>query len=159
VGEGARLQMAEPDTFQRFLRQYHAAAKENPILGFKDNLINIILHENSAKPFGGCTGYGCGAAFNFVALLADGEVHACRKFPSLIGNIRQNRLMDIYHSKAAQRYRNGSQLCSDCRINMVCRGCPAITHSYGLDVIKEKDPYCFIQPGTSSPGEMVENDG
>ena len=159
VGEGARMQMAEPDIFQSFLREYHAAAKENPILGFKDNLFNIILNENSTKPFGGCTGYGCGAAFNFVALLADGEVHACRKFPSLIGNIRQNRLMDIYHSKAARRYRNGSQMCSDCRLNIVCRGCLAITHSYGLDVIKEKDPYCFIPSGASLPGEMVENDG
>ena len=152
VGEGAQLQMAEPDTYQRFLRQYHAAAKENPILGFKDNLINIILHENSAKPFGGCTGYGCGAAFNFVALLADGEVHACRKFPSLIGNIRQHRLTDIYHSKKAQQYRTGSQMCSDCRLNTVCRGCLAITHSHGLDVFKEKDPYCFMQPGASITG-------
>jgi selenobiotic family peptide radical SAM maturase len=149
VGEGARLQMAEPDTYQQFLRQYHAAAKENSILGFKDNLFNIILQENGTKPFGGCTGYGCGAAFNFVALLADGEVHACRKFPSLIGNIQQNRLIDIYHSKAAQRYRNSSQSCSDCSLNTVCRGCLAITHSYGLDVFKEKDPYCFLQSGVS----------
>jgi len=159
VGEGARLQMAQPDTFQAFLRQYLAAARENPILGLKDNLFNIILHENSAKPFGGCTGYGCGAAFNFVALLADGEVHACRKFPSLIGNIRQSRLADIYRSNAARQYRNGSQSCSHCRLNIVCRGCLAITHSYGLDVAKDKDPYCFIKPGAALPGEMVENDG
>ena len=33
------------------------------------------------EPFGGCTGFGCGAAFNFMAVLPDGEVHACRKVP------------------------------------------------------------------------------
>lgn len=147
VGEGARLEMAEPDDFQQFLRQYYAAARHNPVLGFKDNLINTILYENNAKLFGGCTGYGCGAAFNFIALLADGEVHACRKFPSLIGNIRQNRLTDIYHSETARQYRAGSQKCSDCRLNIVCRGCLAVTYSDGLDVFKEKDPCCFMQPG------------
>jgi selenobiotic family peptide radical SAM maturase len=145
VGEGARLQMADPETFQIFLRQYHAAAKHNPVLGLKDNLINIVRYEEGRSPFGGCTGYGCGAAFNFLALLADGEVHACRKFPSLLGNIRENRLMDIYHSKLAEQYRAGSAKCSDCKLNTVCRGCLAITHSYGLDIFKEKDPYCFIE--------------
>jgi selenobiotic family peptide radical SAM maturase len=152
VGEGARLQMADPETFQFFLRQYHAAAKHNPVLGFKDNLINIIRHEEGHKLFGGCTGYGCGAAFNFVALLADGEVHACRKFPSLIGNIRENRLMDIYHSKLAEQYRAGSAKCYDCGLNSVCRGCLAITHSCSLDIFKEKDPYCFMRSETSLPG-------
>ena len=146
VGEGAKLQMADPDTFQTFLRQYIAVARQNPIVGFKDNLINVVLNEEGGKPFGGCTGFGCGAAFNFLALLADGEVHACRKFPSLIGNIRQNRLMDIYHSKLARQYRTGSAKCSACRLKTVCRGCLAITHSYGLDVFTEKDPYCFMQP-------------
>ena len=148
VGEGARLQMADPETFQIFLRQYHAASKHNPTMGLKDNLINIIRHEEGSKPFGGCTGYGCGAAFNFLALLADGEVHACRKFPSQIGNVRQSRLMDIYHSTMAQQYRTGSEKCGNCLLNAVCRGCLAITHSYGRDIFKEKDPYCFMQPGT-----------
>ena len=146
VGEGARLQMADPEAFHTFLRQYDAASQRNPVLGPKDNLLNIVRHEDGRKPFGGCTGYGCGAAFNFVALLADGEVHACRKFPSRIGHIRQNRLMDIYRSKLARQYRAGSTECSGCRLNTVCRGCLAITHSYGLDVFKEKDPYCFMPP-------------
>jgi hypothetical protein len=51
-------------------------------MGLKDNLLNLVLAEGGEAPFGGCTGNGCGAAFNFVTLLSDGEVHACRKFPS-----------------------------------------------------------------------------
>ena len=144
VGEGARLLMADPKVFQTFLKEYVAAFRKNPILGLKDNLLNIILRKNDAKPFGGCTGYGCGAAFNFVALLPDGEVHACRKFPSPIGNMKKNPLSEIYHSKPARRYRSGSQACRECSLNVVCRGCQAITYSCGLDVFEKKDPFCFV---------------
>jgi radical SAM protein with 4Fe4S-binding SPASM domain len=119
-------------------------------MGLKDNLINIIRSEKNMPPFGGCTGYGCGAAFNFVALLPDGEVHACRKFPSLIGNMLQNSLTDIYHSRLARRYRDGSRACRDCNLNIVCRGCLASTYSQGLDVFKDKDPFCFMTKAGSS---------
>jgi selenobiotic family peptide radical SAM maturase len=144
VGEGANLFMPEKDEFEAFLRRYMDAAAKNPIMGLKDNLFNIIRSELGEEPFGGCTGYGCGAAFNFLAVLPDGEVHACRKFPSRIGNLQDGTLYDIYHSEKARRYRSGSLACSDCRLNPVCRGCLAIVHSAGLDVFKDKDPFCFL---------------
>jgi selenobiotic family peptide radical SAM maturase len=144
VGEGARLAMPSKKDFERFLRAYVAESGQNPILGLKDNLINIILKEKNTAPFGGCTGYGCGAAFNFVALLPDGEVHACRKFPSPIGNILRSPLIDIYHSEPARCYRNGSEACRGCEHSAVCRGCLAISYGHGLDVFEEKDPFCFV---------------
>jgi selenobiotic family peptide radical SAM maturase len=143
VGEGASLLMPEKQAFEAFLKEYAAAAAENPKMGLKDNLINIIRWEKGKAPFGGCTGHGCGAAFNFLALLPDGEVHACRKFPSLIGNVLENDLYDIYHCRLAERYRAGSRACRNCSINAVCRGCLAITHSLGLDIFTDKDPFCF----------------
>lgn len=148
VGEATRLAMADPKDFEVFLREYDAAATDNPILGLKDNFINIILDEKNKRLFGGCTGYGCGAAFNFVALLPDGEVHACRKFPSPIGNMLQNRLTEIYHSKLAKNYRTGAHSCRDCSLNTVCRGCLAVAYSHGLDVFKDRDPFCFIKQET-----------
>ncbi len=143
VGKGAKLLMPEKAAFETFLREYDAAAAQNPKMGLKDNLINIIRHEKNEALFGGCTGHGCGAAFNFLALLPDGEVHACRKFPSLIGNVTKNNLHDIYRSRLAERYRTGSRACRSCRLNPVCRGCLAIGFSLGLDIFKEKDPFCF----------------
>ncbi len=150
VGEGARLLMPLKEDFEAFLRRYETAASANPILGLKDNLINIIRTEKGIAPFGGCTGFGCGAAFNFVALLPDGEVHACRKFPSRIGDIRQNRLMEIYHSDSARKYRDGGEACRDCRLSLVCRGCLAVTHSHGLDVFTDRDPFCFLSLDTDA---------
>jgi selenobiotic family peptide radical SAM maturase len=144
VGEGAQLMMPQKENFEAFIRKYEEMAGESPLLGLKDNLINIIRKEKGIEPFGGCTGYGCGAAFNFVALLPDGEVHACRKFPSPIGNILQTRLIDIYYSNLAHKYRTGSEACLDCSLAVVCRGCLAITYSHGLEVFKDRDPFCFV---------------
>jgi selenobiotic family peptide radical SAM maturase len=145
VGEGANLKMPETREYRPFLLSYLDAARANPVMGIKDNLINIILRDQGIPLFGGCTGYGCGAAFNFVTLLADGEVHACRKFPSPIGNIHRRSIAQIYDSDQARQYRRGSTACQSCGIRPVCGGCLASTHSHGLNVFEDKDPFCFMQ--------------
>ncbi len=109
----------------------------------KDSLLNIVLEEDGKPVFGGCAGYGCGAAFNFVSLLPDGEVHACRKFPSPMGNIFKQNLAQIYHAESARRYRGGSQACNDCSIRPVCGGCMAVSYGMGKDIFTERDPYCW----------------
>jgi selenobiotic family peptide radical SAM maturase len=143
-GEGANLKMPDARHYRSFLKSYLDAARNNPIMGIKDNLINIIRRDQGLPHFGGCTGFGCGAAFNFVTLLADGEVHACRKFPSSIGNINQRSIAEIYDSGQARRYREGASACRSCSIRPVCGGCLASTNSHGLNVFEDKDPFCFM---------------
>lgn len=145
VGEGARLQLPPPDVYTAFLEDYLKAVEKNPILALKDNLINILFHQKGTNLFGGCTGYGCGAAFNFLAVLPDGEVHACRKFPSYLGNVLEKTLSEIYESEVADRYRAGSEACRSCRIRPVCGGCLAVVHGQGRDIFVERDPYCFME--------------
>jgi radical SAM protein with 4Fe4S-binding SPASM domain len=120
------------------------AAQSNPVMGLKDNLMNIIRHQNGIEPFGGCAGYGCSAAFNFITVLSDGEAHACRKFPSPIGNVFEQSIAEIYDSETAGQYRSGCQACRSCAIRPVCGGCLAVSHSFGLDIFEERDPYCFM---------------
>lgn len=150
-GEGASLALPSPEDYAAFLRDYLAAAQENPVLALKDSLFNIVLQQEGSQTFGGCAGYGCGAAFNFVALLPNGEVHACRKFPSPIGNIHAASLADIYDSPAANRYRAGSGACSGCLLKPVCGGCPAVTAASGLDPATARDPFCFKLCPSSTP--------
>jgi selenobiotic family peptide radical SAM maturase len=142
-GEGAALELPTPEEYREFLETCASALASHPVLALKDSLFNTILDGNGTELFGGCTGYGCGAAFNFVAILSDGEVHACRKFPSPIGTIMLRSLEEVYDSEAAARYRAGSSACAGCSLNAVCRGCPAITASFGLDPFTAKDPFCF----------------
>lgn len=142
-GEGARLELPTAEEYRSFLERYVRALEDHHVLSLKDSLLNIFFERDNSGLFGGCAGYGCGAAFNFVSVLSDGEVHACRKFPSPIGNILADSLEDVYASKAACRYRSGSSACAGCHLNAVCRGCPAVTASLGLDPFTDKDPFCF----------------
>lgn len=143
VGEGAALASVAPEDFPGFLREYRQAAARNPCMGLKDNLFNLLGHEQGLLHGGGCAGYGCGAGFNFVSLLPDGEVHACRKLPSLIGNMYQQHLGEIYHGLLAGQYRQGSAACQGCEIRPVCGGCPAVVYGYGRDIFRDVDPYCW----------------
>ena len=142
-GEGAALELPSPEEYARFLESYAAAFERLSVLWLKDSLLNIVFERDGGRLFGGCAGYGCGAAFNFVSILSDGEVHACRKFPSPIGNILDDTLEAVYASPAAGRYRRGSSACAGCALNGVCRGCPAVTAGLGLDPFTEKDPFCL----------------
>jgi radical SAM protein with 4Fe4S-binding SPASM domain len=121
------------------------AARSNPILWFKDNLFNIVRYHYGRPFLRGCTGFGCGAAFNFVALLPDGEVHACRKFPSSIGNILESGFQAIYDSPQAKRYRRGCDECRPCAVREVCGGCLAVSWGLGNDVFRQRDPHCFME--------------
>ena len=143
VGEAATLTVPDPAAYAAFTAHYISARKSNPILGLKDGLLNIHLRRRGGRLFGGCTGCGCGAAFNFVAVLPDGEVHACRKFPSLLGNLRDDSLDTIYASHAAKQYRRGSTSCRACRLHHVCGGCMAVVHAHGGNVLHDRDPQCF----------------
>jgi selenobiotic family peptide radical SAM maturase len=144
VGEGANLRLPSKERYEFFLEEYIAAADESSFIGVKDNLINILRHRRGEPLFGGCTGFGCGAAFNFITVLAEGEAHACRKFPSPIGNVLEEGIEGVYESEEARRCRRGCEACRDCAIRPVCGGCLAVASSAGLDPFADRDPLCFI---------------
>ncbi len=144
VGEGAGLELPDKAAYTAFLAAYTKAARQNPLLYYKDNLFNILRHQMNEPLLSGCTGYGCGAAFNFIAILPDGKAHACRKFPSPIGNVISQKIAEVYDSAAANKYRTGCNACRGCVIRHVCGGCMAIAHSFRQDIFTEKDPYCFM---------------
>lgn len=152
VGHGACLALPDRERYRRFLADCLAQGRDNPVLGYKDNLFNLLRHQRGLPLGGGCTGGGCGAAANFVALLPDGEVHACRKFPSLLGHIGAADLTAIYHSPAARAYRQGPAACAGCAIRAACRGCMAVTSGAGLDPLRARDPHCFLAPPAATPG-------
>ena len=144
VGEGANLVLPEKKEYLKFLESYEEAMQKYPVIGLKDNMLSILRYRQGFEPFGGCTTFGCGAAFNFLAVLSDGEVHACRKFPSLVGNIFHQCISEIYDSPQAQRYRAGCRECHTCKLHPVCGGCLAVAYSLRRNIFEEKDPFCFI---------------
>lgn len=145
VGEAKDIDIPHPKDYEAFLKEYMEAARSHLVMGMKDNLFNVIRHREQRSSFGGCTGFGCGAAFNFVALLPNGEVHACRKFPSPIGDIRNSSLSAIYYSKVASQYRSGPKACRGCAVKKQCRGCMAVIYGHGGDPFTALDPHCFFK--------------
>ncbi len=145
VGEGATLLQPSPKRYRAFLDEYLEASRELPVLHLKDNLLNLTLALEGEDPARGCTGFGCGAAFNFVALLPDGEAHACRKLPSPLGNVLEEGLAAIYDAPRAKRFRQGSRACEGCGIRARCGGCPAVSFGAGLDPMVDRDPFCFAR--------------
>lgn len=141
-GEGKKLSPSEKERFFLVLEEYLNLSEELPYLSLKDNFFNYLLFQKEKPLCGGCTGFGCGAAFNFLCLLPNGEVHACRKFPSPLGNILEQSLSEIYHSERAKLYRIGPKSCQGCVLYGVCRGCLAVISSFRLDPTKDIDPYC-----------------
>jgi selenobiotic family peptide radical SAM maturase len=144
VGEGADLTSVDPEEYPVFLKQYMEACETNSCMSMKDNFFNLLRHRKTLPYVGGCAGYGCGAAFNFVSLLPDGQVDACRKLPSPIGNIKKQSFTEIYQGEPARRYRAGSSACSNCEIRPVCEGCLAVSYGFGRDIFSQLDPYCFL---------------
>ncbi len=145
VGEGASLQSVPTDSYRQFLVDWVKASTDNPSMGYKDNHLNTLFTQEGQDIMGGCTGFGCGAAFNFITLLAEGEVHACRKLPSYLGDITKQSLSEIYDSEISEKYRNGCSACEGCPTRPVCGGCLAVTYGLGLDIFNDKDPYCFSE--------------
>jgi selenobiotic family peptide radical SAM maturase len=146
AGGGAALQEVDFCDYRNLIELYLDESLENPVIGFKDSLLNIALCNRGEALFGGCSGFGCGAAFNFCAVLPDGEVHACRKFQSILGNIHESGFADLYDSETARAYRRGSEACRECSLRPVCGGCAAVIAGNGGNTRADRDPYCFIKP-------------
>ncbi len=146
VGRGAVERLPNPPRFAQFLRQYLRAARTNPVLWVAENLFSILRYRQEGSFTGGCTKFGCGAAFNVMALRPGGEVHACRRFPSLLGSIREAAFIELYNSPLAKRYRRGCKQCWPCPLRNVCGGCLGVASGCGLDMFHRRDPYCFMDP-------------
>ena len=108
------------------------------LLRYEQNDFDIIRDTNII--FGGCS-----LGINSIVILADGTAMACRRFPSYIGKVPEQKLIDLFlNSSKMKEYRNVEKLekCSKCELLNICRGCPAV--SYGISSNwKSADPQCW----------------
>lgn len=108
------------------------------LLRYEQGEFEII--ENTNLIFGGCS-----LGINSLVILADGTVMACRRFPSYIGKVPEQKIIDIFlNSKKMQEYRDVQKLqkCSKCELLSICRGCPAVSYGINSDW-KSADPQCW----------------
>lgn len=95
----------------------------------------------------GLYGSECIVGKDGIAIMPDGTVFPCRRFPLSIGNLLKESLNEIWkNSDILNRIRNKSflkGLCKDCKINK-CIGCRALAYSLYNDFL-EQDPLCYLK--------------
>jgi len=88
---------------------------------------------------------GCHVGVNMLSVLADGTVYACRRMPSVIGKVPEQRIGDIFfNSPLLNQFRDFSnyEKCGDCEVVNLCRGCPAVSYGQTGDYFTP-DPQCW----------------
>jgi radical SAM protein with 4Fe4S-binding SPASM domain len=82
-----------------------------------------------------------------IALMPDGTVYPCRRFPLKIGNLREEKLEDILAtSDVTKKLNNKNYLKGKCKTCIIdsCFGCRALAYSVTGDFLAE-DPLCLIK--------------
>ncbi len=115
----------------------------------KDHLWTLYDYENGrfqipegAKAdtiYGGCNCGNC-----HLTLLPTGDVYACRRFSSKVGNAFEDRLAEVWTCEGMEEYRDYTkfQKCSSCNLLSYCRGCPAVAYGTSGDFYSA-DPQCW----------------
>lgn len=88
---------------------------------------------------------GCGAGRLYCGLEPNGDITPCVFMPIRLGNIKEDRLRDIWHSSQILwklRERDSLEGCGRCEYRYVCGGCRARAYGYFSDV-QAPDPGCI----------------
>lgn len=82
-------------------------------------------------------------ARNHLTILPDGDVYACRRMSSRVGNVNTDDLNELWTTKMeAYRAVERFDKCSRCPLKYICRGCPAVAYGYTHDMYAA-DPQCW----------------
>lgn len=113
----------------------------------KDHLWTLFLYEKGLyKLPENCSQItdGCNCGRNHITILPNGDIYACRRMESKVGNIHGDSLYDVFVSEPMDEYRNYDTFskCSKCELKTVCRGCPSVTYSYTGNIY-DADPQCW----------------
>ncbi|WP_455646055.1 radical SAM/SPASM domain protein, ACGX system [Methanosphaera sp.] len=87
---------------------------------------------------------GCNCANSHMTILPNGDVYACRRMESKVGNVFESSLYDIFTGSNMNYYRQYEKFekCSKCELLRFCRGCPAVSYGCTHDSYSA-DPQCW----------------
>ncbi|MBI5681966.1 MAG: radical SAM protein [Deltaproteobacteria bacterium] len=92
---------------------------------------------------------GCLAGTHYFRITPEGDVTPCPYLPTVAGNVRKQRLSDIWvHADIFKTLRDPVYKgnCKDCEFNEVCGGCRARAYAEKGDVM-EGDSWCEYEKG------------
>lgn len=143
----------EPNDYKKFLdkmqKKFEKYEDSNTYFQYKDHLWNLYFYEKGEydilkKPRKGKYYDGCNLGNCHITILPKGQVYACRRFDSPIGNALTDDLYGIFFGEKMSCYRDWSKFekCSKCELLQSCRGCPAVAYGH-TGSFYGADPQCW----------------
>ena len=130
---------------QQELQHRMVVSSEEPYMYIE----NKALLSACADPSTRAVGIGCGAGLVGCGIKPNGRVFPCVGMPLEIGDLRRERLKDIWHTSGvleALRYRRDVKgKCGRCEYKFVCSGCRGMAYAMTGDPLGE-DPTCYYEP-------------
>lgn len=115
----------------------------------KDHLWNLYLYEKGLYQIpDGLEEHviydGCNCGICHMTILPTGEVFACRRMESPVGNALEQKMYDIFMGDQLDAYREYDRFekCGTCQLLRFCRGCPAVAYGYTHNHYAA-DPQCW----------------
>ena len=123
--------------------------KSNTKFNLKDHLWTLFLYEKGLFTIPSDLEEdviydGCNCGNSHITILPNGDVYACRRMESKVGNALDEEIYDIFFGEQMNHYRQYEKFekCSKCELLRFCRGCPAV--SYGTTHnMYSADPQCW----------------
>ena len=110
------------------------------LLEYEQGLFSLPKDRNPKMIYDGCH---CG--ISHMTITPTGDVFACRRMDSKVGNVFETSLKDIFLGSALDSYRDFDRFekCSHCELLGFCRGCPAVSAGYSGGNPYASDPQCW----------------
>lgn len=133
--------------------QFERFKDSGTTFNLKDHLWTLFLHEKGLFMIPGGLSKsviydGCNCARNHMTILPNGDVYACRRMESRVGNALMDDLYTLFHSPRMDEYRQYGKLekCVKCELLRFCRGCPAVAYGQTHNPFAP-DPQCWKDVG------------
>ncbi|MFA6534396.1 MAG: radical SAM/SPASM domain protein, ACGX system [Patescibacteria group bacterium] len=135
------------DLLEKCWMVFEELSERKTIFSLKDHLWTLFLYERGLFELRGedLIFEGCNCGIQHLTLLPDGQVYACRRFESPVGNIATESFSDIFWGEKMEYYRQYKRFaaCKNCKLLNYCRGCPAVAQCVTGDFYA-RDPQCWI---------------
>lgn len=142
-----------PEEYRDFLntvwKKFEQHKDAGTTFSLKDHLWTLFLYEKGlfkipedAEADAIYDGCHCGDCH--FTILPTGQVMACRRFDSTVGNVFSQNLHSIWTGEGMEKYRRYDKFekCSHCELLRFCRGCPAVAYGYHRSFYAP-DPQCW----------------
>jgi MoaA/NifB/PqqE/SkfB family radical SAM enzyme len=153
-GEALLEQMLSPEELRAFYEEILALDTGGLNVGSGDPLANQMgaAADPEADPATAFPWGGCAVGISGLTLLPDGTILPCRRLPVPLGNVRRDRLREIWAAspvlEALRDQQCYSGACGSCPRWAQCRGCRAVAYACskarGAPDFLAPDPQCFL---------------